>query len=246
MKYPGLSRRKSGYQLRKRLPEDVRQLMASNPSLWLSLSMNPGAPLHNWQRLCDRHGNVSAEVTRSLGEGTAKTIAGKYHLAAAEVEEFFAFVRRAFQPFTEIPSDEKLRALASRHRNAADQDASARYSNIGMTTRDREDAAENLRDDMATYGVEDDPVVVAGYLGEAGDLLRGSRVSSDEPGLGILAGYLRDGHLEVLSRTLERAEGRGRELTDTPPKADMANAPQSITLGKAFARYVRVKTEVVS
>jgi integrase len=245
-KYPGLIRRNGSFQVRKRLPEDVRRLMTSNPDLWRSLSMNPGAPLYEWRRLCDRSGNVSAEVSRSLGEATTKSVVGKYHAAAAEIERFFSSVRRTFQPFTETAPDLRLREMAREFLDSADRDAAAAFADIRLSSADRQNAADNIRDDMATYGTQDDPVVIASFVGTAEGLLRELRFSSDEPALSTLAGYLRDARLDVLTRSLKRAEGQGRDLVEISLPPTSTGVAQSVTLKQAFERYRRIKSEIVS
>lgn len=77
-KFPGLVLRGPVFHYRKRVPEDVRTSIASSPDRWKRLSLNPGAPFHEWRALLQPDGTVREEITRSLKTGTRRDAERNY------------------------------------------------------------------------------------------------------------------------------------------------------------------------
>lgn len=211
-KYPGLVLRGSVFQYRKRVPEDVRSLIADQPDRWRRLSVNPGAPLEKWRDLLQPDGGVRSEVTRSLGTGDRREAQRRYLDTAREISRDFDAILSRMRAEEPTATDDNLRALASDYFASREEAIEAEINSADV---DLETIEANWRDDLIDLS-NGDPLATASLVSRASRMLIDAGFAADDHAGQSLASYLRRAERMLL-------ESR---IYDPPPKPDalFANA----------------------
>lgn len=244
-KIPGLTRRGNVFYLRKRVPEDIRQSIAGDFSVWQRLAMNPGSKLHSWKTLApDRHTIrpffEKSLKTKELGEARIA-----FHDLSARLEDAFQIVRAAYAGKGRIATDNDLRRIAGEYFASADRQSDREVSELIASGTGLEDARWSAIEDLG--GLDPNDPVVAGRLqSKAKSLAAGAEFSINVEQTRTLAGYLLRAERLLLTRDIERL---GLNFTRLPEDglfdqsslaASSKTKPNSgLTLQEAYDDYRR-------
>lgn len=150
-KFPGLALRGTTYQVRKRVPEDVRNLIAAKPARWKNAVVNPGSPLSEWKSLVQGRGRtrtVRNEIVRSLKTKDLRQAKARYHDAMSEFERLFDLVRDVLGENHRAPSDYELRQLVFRQFARDDAKSDANLSSTQLDEFARDQIRETIQEDL--------------------------------------------------------------------------------------------------
>lgn len=185
-KYPGLVLRGSVFYYRRRVPEDVRNGIAANRERWNRLSVNPGAPLHDWRELLQEDGTVRGVIIRSLKTGERPEAERRYLATASSIANKLAEIVARMSAEEPIATDDHLREIASRYYSDRTRGAEAEF---GALTADQSQIVENWREDLAAIASGSD-VFRRALMSRAAGLLSASGFVADAHTSSTLGGYL--------------------------------------------------------
>ncbi|MBN9317028.1 MAG: site-specific integrase [Devosia sp.] len=195
-KYPGLMLRGSVFYYRKRVPEDVRNRITSNPERWGRLSVNPGAPFHEWRELLHEDGTARELIMRSLRTGDRREAERRYLKTAHDVAHVLDAILSRMSAEEPKATDDDLRALALQYfgrRQTAIDDA------LEALGADHETMVSNWRDDLIEL-TNGNPLSEAPFLSLAESTLEKAGYIGDPNAAFILGGYLRRAEKSALER----------------------------------------------
>lgn len=214
-KYPGLVRRSSVFQYRKRVPEDLRSCIAANKDRWRRLSLNPGAPFEKWRDLLQPNGNVRLEITRSLQTGDRRDAERRYLNVASEISRAFEAIIVRMAEEEPSATDDDLVSMARSYFVSRERAIDAEFKGLDV---DQHQIVANWRDDLGTMG-SNDPLMLGGFIALASDLLKRGGFQNSEHAAHILGGYLRRAKIMLLSNRVfvwEEHDETGREIDVDP------------------------------
>lgn len=227
-KFPGLMLRGPVFHYRKRVPEAVRNCIASNPERWKRLSLNPGAPFYEWRGLLQEDGTVRAEIVRSLKTGTRREAERRYAATLKLFLDTFEEIVARMSAEEPVATDDHLRALASKYHSERIRAAEAEF---GALSAHKSEIVQNWREDLAAIASGSD-VFKRAFMKRAAGLLAMNGFVAEEHACDVLGGYLLSAERTLLEQQIwewETKEGiwdRDEGPTAQPKVPTMfANAP---------------------
>lgn len=246
-KIPGLTRRGDVFYLRKRIPEDIRRLIADDFSIWRQLSLHPGARLSAWKSIAPKKTKVRPFFERSLKTKDPRQAKVAYHDLSAQLEDIYQTIRAAYGGLARKPSDGNLRRLAGQYFARRDHENDLEISSLVGSGADMKDARWTEVEDLGALNPED-PVCVGRFQATARTVLTSAEFDTNPEAVKMLSGYLLRAERLRHARNIERFDQNFTALPEDPlfgsgtTAGATISAPgekQSLTLEEAYSEYRR-------